>query len=999
MQPPSAVTLIEQFGSEKGFKDLLNDSRDLESTGSGALPETGAEPELTPCLETVAALSADMVEAVNLGNFVEAGSHAVRAIRQQEACPIQHPGRLSALYADLGVILYRLRMGRQRHAANLYSLGYDLEQFGPKGEEVFLALFRVAESAAGLGKFETAEQAYLCAWDLVLDLDGPDSQRTANVCSGLAEAMSRLGRVADCLTVSKKALDTYVEANGELSWDVATCRSNHATRLLSAGRVPQARNELLRALEIYRELDAIATNGAILCLSTLGEISPGAEGLSYLEEACSLAEEHLSPSDWILSSALRAYGWALLGAERISEAEGFLVTALDLDREFRGPRSAETAKDLARLAGLWRARGHSGKALSYFQEAYDIQSALLPLRHPDRLAWQTNLGIMYQRVGKFAEATSAWQGALALSRELAPDGHPRSARLLQNLGASSLKIHDLEGAVEYLSEGLSMTEELFGRHTETARAARWLARSKLRTGDLDEAFELAQESLDLQTSLGNGDHREVAAAQETLGSVLLQHGQAEQALELATGAVARLDKLRTNISGPGTDRALYSKAISFGDVASLKAMCELTLGRPEDAFATFERTRGRLLLELLNSGHEPSMGWSPTEVLGSAEIRSALGSSEGLRAYFWSHRWVFLFTLSADGVRGSIIAGGEENVEALARQVDQFVELLATPGQSAGQAALGAELARTLWPTPAEALQRWAIVPDGPLSSLPLESLPLDSDSTNFAYASSGTLYRDRCELSKRKGNGLSLLALGDPKFGVDRALSALPGSRAEVEQVCKAVLAAGGDVRMLLGAEATLRALESSTDSRTILHLATHGYPGSLGRPLDAALALASSEGESDSLTLRRLIDAWHDRLSDCELVVLSACETQRSTRVGDSLTALSWGFFSAGVPTVIASLWKVDDRATTLLMDRFYHNLLQENGPTKLAALSAAKRWLAAASRREIRAAEERLGLNPDSAERSRSPHGSAAPHSGELRPYSDPAYWAGFVLLGSP
>jgi hypothetical protein len=95
---------------------------------------------------------------------------------------------------------------------------------------------------------------------------------------------------------------------------------------------------------------------------------------------------------------------------------------------------------------------------------------------------------------------------------------------------------------------------------------------------------------------------------------------------------------------------------------------------------------------------------------------------------------------------------------------------------------------------------------------------------------------------------------------------------------------------------------------------------------------------------------------LQETDLVVLSACDTRRGTPVGASSMSLSWGFFYAGAPTVIASLWPVDDAATALLMGRFYENLLGADGAEPMdpgRALLAAKRWLQGADRHTVRAA----------------------------------------------
>ena len=74
-------------------------------------------------------------------------------------------------------------------------------------------------------------------------------------------------------------------------------------------------------------------------------------------------------------------------------------------------------------------------------------------------------------------------------------------------------------------------------------------------------------------------------------------------------------------------------------------------------------------------------------------------------------------------------------------------------------------------------------------------------------------------------------------------------------------------------------------------------------------------------------------------ELTVLSACQTAlgKDTK-GEGLVGLTHGFMSAGSKSVVASLWKVDDRATSVLMADFYDSMLRQ-GMSPAAALRSAK------------------------------------------------------------
>jgi CHAT domain-containing protein len=89
--------------------------------------------------------------------------------------------------------------------------------------------------------------------------------------------------------------------------------------------------------------------------------------------------------------------------------------------------------------------------------------------------------------------------------------------------------------------------------------------------------------------------------------------------------------------------------------------------------------------------------------------------------------------------------------------------------------------------------------------------------------------------------------------------------------------------------------------------------------------LSLIDERGQPQDGFLR-LHDIYNLQLR-ADLVVLSACETALGKEIrGEGLIGLTRGFMYAGAPRVVASLWKVEDKATAELMKRFYKGMLKE-------------------------------------------------------------------------
>lgn len=142
----------------------------------------------------------------------------------------------------------------------------------------------------------------------------------------------------------------------------------------------------------------------------------------------------------------------------------------------------------------------------------------------------------------------------------------------------------------------------------------------------------------------------------------------------------------------------------------------------------------------------------------------------------------------------------------------------------------------------------------------------------------------------------------------------------------------------MVFGFDARREWVES-TDFRPFrfFHIAAHGILDDERPELSGiALSLVDENGSPRDGFLR-LHDIYNLSLP-VDLVVLSACETGLGKDVrGEGLIGLVRGFMYAGAPAVIASSWKVDDRATAELMSELYRGLFQGFPPP--SALRAAQ------------------------------------------------------------
>jgi tetratricopeptide (TPR) repeat protein len=237
-----------------------------------------------------------------------------------------------------------------------------------------------------------------------------------------------------------------------------------------------------------------------------------------------------------------------------------------------------------------------------------------------------------------------------------------------------------------------------------------------------------------------------------------------------------------------------------------------------------------------------------------------------------------------------------------------------------------------------------------------------------------------------------------------------LPGTRFEVEALAQLFRSDNRNTHILLGTVASEPELDQLATSGTltnfgVIHLATHavideGVPArsaailtQVGLPDPLQQALDHKPVFDGRLTVREIQRGWDLK---AELVTLSACESALGRDSGgEGFVGFTQALLISGARSVCVSLWKVDDRATSLLMTRFYQNWLGqrpglEKPLSKVEALHEAKAWLRGLTDTQVN--QEWSRITRGEMRKSSKP----APTS---HPYTHPHYWAGFILVGDP
>jgi tetratricopeptide (TPR) repeat protein len=341
--------------------------------------------------------------------------------------------------------------------------------------------------------------------------------------------------------------------------------------------------------------------------------------------------------------------------------------------------------------------------------------------------------------------------------------------------------------------------------------------------------------------------------------------------------------------------------------------------------------------------------------LGSADIASALADDEVLLEYYTTGDEIHVFVIDASGLRTTQpLAPAWPMFSLLKKLRFQLNKPLLEPDYvSRHEAVLRRSVDERLQAlheglirpvAAALAGKQVVIVPHGFLHYVPFHAL-FDGrdyliDHHEISYAPSAHAFR-LCRQRHRTAAAdlTSALIVGAPYEG-------LPHIAEEVAAIRSLI----PNAELLVGENANLEQFKRRAERCRYLHLASH----------------ATFRHDNPLFSSLKLADSWlnfydiFDLNLQAELVTLSACETGvNHISGGDELIGLMRGFLYAGAPSLILSLWAVNDRSTAELMGALYARLNQGHS-----------------ARRALRDAQIAIRDN-----------------------YPHPYHWAPFVLMGRP
>lgn len=674
---------------------------------------------------------------------------------------------------------------------------------------------------------------------------------------------------------------------------------------------------------------------------------------------------------------------------RIDEARGAYIALVRDAHEANQPYTESIA--LHNLGSIEFSNGDPAQSVEYWRRAQTIQDALgieqsapgpayalaIALTNLARLdeaaevlepirrrtleqhnldGWartQTQLGIVRRLQGRLEESERLLRAVLVHSDSLSADGVIAAEAHLANVLQAQGRWAD---ALAVLAPRASAVDPV-GRNAEHLRARAQILVTMRRPR---EALALVGPPPRVRAAKPTAEATiDLAAAVRARAYLLL--GEPDSALTALRGALQGWETRRSRASTFDWREATGRNSSTLPMLLAAAMLSAPSLGdraaRARLTFDALQQFKARTLEERVR-------GPAALDTTGRTRVahvtlerlqRSVLHDGELLLDYHVGRDSSLVFAVSRRDFKLVVLPGLGELGERL-RRFDRVLKGdVAASVRDAGAASVAALLFGDAAALVASS-RRVIVAADGAVAGAPFALLPVGPgaspliEARELALAPSATLFA----AIRSRSQGPSphkLLALAGDR---DAAGSALEGAAAEVRWLDRAF----ADVAVRSGDRArTVAASTADLGRYEVLHIAAHTSVDA-DNPWNSGVLLGEGSGPEAYL---RAADISQRRLRT-KLCVLSGCTSVGSiATAGEGVLGLSAAFMSAGVSSIVATLWPIEDRAAARFVERFYRELA--SGHTVAGAL---------------RETQNALRARPES---------------------RDPRAWAGFVLIGDP
>jgi len=856
-----------------------------------------------------------------LREYEKAAYHEELRIGYLKQLPDFPPSTLGLEYQSLGALLTKAE--RFDDAVAAYRTSMELLE---KDKDIAKALSQLATSYDYAAQYDEALASFGAALKKYEEMkDQSGAARQLQQMGALS--LRRLNLPHRAEAYFEKALGLY-EAQGDLAGvagttvDIGLCRRH-------VGDFEEAVKRFDSALAAARE-NKLAPQEA----RALSELA----GTRWFEGNYQEAFQLVTASNEIAVQAEDAFrlnvNYQLLGLI-YWELNDFDRAHAELETAMAQARLAEAPLEVASACNnrgiVFRRQGKHLDAINFFLRALQIDRRL-------GSRWgqgydHRNIGITLQRMGRYEEAGDHLTKAVELSEAI--EDAVNLAKALYYLGELRLAQGRLDEAQPLIERALASARKVYLPEVEW-RALRSLGLLHKAKGDQAGALEVLEEAVKVVEELRGGLKIEEFRSgfltnkmdlYEDVVALLLEMERSEEAFSYAERSRARnfLDILAGQAFDLHTDRERELYAQQQRIAREIRALREAAAREGDEAQRKVLLTRLAELrkqytdtLTLIRAANPELASFVTVEVATPADLLKVLPPKVALITYYVMDGEVAIWVLRDGKMQLRRVKVEREQLSSAIRdyrvmvQRRELIEKVRTAAQGLNDLLI-APVADLL-----EGSEVVGIVPHRALHYLSFASLHdgqafLVERYPLFYVPSASVLpHTLKGEPKWRQEGPLKVLAIGNPEVG--NPAYALPFSEKEVKSLMRDFV----EVTNLLGGSATEAWVREHIAEFDVIHFAAHAYFDGVN-PLFSALMLTAGGGDDGLLELHEVgglrINAY--------LVTLSACQSGvGQLKAADELVSLSRAFMYAGTPSILSTLWRVDDVSTALLAKHFYRH-----------------------------------------------------------------------------
>jgi CHAT domain-containing protein len=823
-----------------------------------------------------------------------------------------------------------------------------------------------------------------------------------------AEALLVLGRIYDNLGNKLKALESYNQALP--LWQAEGNKVREAATLNNIGSIYTGLGKNATALKYYDSafqifFDTANISGQASTLNNVGmvyvNLGKKAEALEYYSLALPLyrtAKQRKGEA-----TALHNIGRVYYTLGEDGKALDFYNQALAIFRDV-GDQGG-TALVLKNMGAAHAALNNNIKSLDLYNQALPLfQIVGNQVGEADAL---NGIGLRYYDLGENAKALDSLNQALRIVQGM--EDRDAEATVLNSIGlvynASGKKIE----ALKFYSQVFPLMRAVENREAQ-AKTLNNIG-ALLEQTQPKKAIAFYKQSVNISETL-RADIKSLSRNQQStytqtisytyrnLASLLIQQGrltEAQQVIELLK--IRELKEIKSNKSQ--TQNLIQQLPISEAEKQEIaKVSLEIAREIQAEALPTPDRL-------------------SPTNSLNQSAQTLLTDQPNAVLIYqLFTQDKLWLILITPDGkLQRFASTANQAKIESIAtafrRQIEQCENenYICDQTDTKNLNKISQELHQQLFPADLQTAlkaaksQHLILALDGSLRNIPIAALHTGQQYLVEQYTLSSIIAAQLTDSQdKLPTNPLQspILAVGTSKqatipvpdyVDADRqdqyaGLGNVPIELNAIVSTSKSPSAFPG--HQLLDDQFTLPNLRQQLPQHRLFHIGSHA----IFRPnfLDYSYILM---GNNQPWSIAQMDSESNGKLfQNIHMVTLSACQSGLGGRdkTGIEIAGMSHAFLSQGAKTVTATLWKVHDQSTAMLMQRFYQNLAKTPNQSKAKSLQAAQLYLLQTPEATLSAQRSRWKDVSD----KKTP--ASPPPSPKTADYTHPYYWAAFTLIGN-